>query len=137
MEASRPRDGRVVKLGCALKKCASLLQVGLAAVRVLGELLGVPDRVARVGSWARKATRAATASGRACAGRSRPWGAGSALRAGRGRTGVTGTDGRSCPVQLEPDGGSEVAAAELEATRGNALALCCHKVQVRDPCALD
>ena len=48
MEASRPRDGRVVKLGCALKKCASLLKVSLAAARVLGELLGVPGGVARM-----------------------------------------------------------------------------------------
>ncbi len=48
MEASCPGDGPVMELGSALKKCAGLLKVSLAAVRVLGELLGVPGRVARM-----------------------------------------------------------------------------------------
>ena len=48
MKASCPGDSRVVELDCALQECAGLLQVGLAAARILGELLGVPGGVARV-----------------------------------------------------------------------------------------
>ena len=71
-----------MELGCALQKRAGFLQIGLAAAGILGELLGVPGGVARMCSWAREAARAASASGRACASRSRPWCAASALRAG-------------------------------------------------------
>ena len=61
VEPNSPRNCLGVQLGSVLQVGAGLLQVCLAAARILRELLGVPRRTARMRWGASGATGAATA----------------------------------------------------------------------------
>ncbi len=124
VEPNGPRDCGRVQLAGVMHERAGLLRVCQAAARVLGELLGVPSWAARMRDGSRGATGAATALRRTWAGRGGPWGARATMRDWSGRAGSAEAVGRDCPMQLEPDGGSEVAAAEFKASGGHALAFC-------------